>query len=295
MTNFEQAIRDNPVVLMEAAIVERLRRNPEISLHPRLANSLLIYDEKGRAELTRYYSEYLAIARQNKLPMILCTPTWRANRQRVQEAQIASDLNGDAVAFMRAFSDAYIGGLIGCKNDCYKPEEALSTEEATEFHAWQISRLQDADYLLAVTLPELGEALGIAQAMACTALPYIISFVINRNGTLLDGHSLEEAITTIDSEAVRPPLGYMINCAYPSFLHPDQLSDEITQRLIGYQANASSLDHTALDGADELAQDDLMDWTDRMQELHRSLGLTILGGCCGTGAAHLDHLAHKLV
>lgn len=34
-----------------------------------------------------------------------------------------------------------IAGDIGCKNDAYRPEEALSQEEAVEFHSWQVDQL----------------------------------------------------------------------------------------------------------------------------------------------------------
>ena len=59
----------------------------------------------------------------------------------------------------------------------------------------QVHQLADAgvDFLLAATLPAVDEACGIALAMQTTGLPYIISFVINRRGRILDGLSLEQA------------------------------------------------------------------------------------------------------
>ena len=38
----EKVIRDNPMVLMEAAIVEQLRRSKQVQLHDLLANAPLI-------------------------------------------------------------------------------------------------------------------------------------------------------------------------------------------------------------------------------------------------------------
>ena len=46
-------IKDNKLVLMEAAIVERLRRTKGLDLHPELVQAPLIYDETGRKELAR--------------------------------------------------------------------------------------------------------------------------------------------------------------------------------------------------------------------------------------------------
>jgi hypothetical protein len=56
----------------------------------------------------------------------------------------------------------------------------------------------------------------------------------------------------------------MINCAYPSFLNAHQQPASVLPRLIGFQANASSLDHAQLDGAATLRADALSDWGDRM-------------------------------
>ena len=66
------------------------------------------------------------------------------------------------------------------------------------------------------------------------------------------------------------------------------------KRLIRYQANASSLDHTQLDGSENLQVDEISDWGDRMLELYREYGVKILGGCCGTNAAHLRYIVENL-
>ncbi|MCF8106433.1 MAG: homocysteine S-methyltransferase family protein [Desulfohalobiaceae bacterium] len=65
-------------------------------------------------------------------------------------------------------------------------------------------------------------------------------------------------------------------------------------RFIGYQANASSLDHEDLDEAGELQGEDISDWGERMIELNRRYGLRILGGCCGTGLEHLQYLVDNI-
>jgi homocysteine S-methyltransferase len=86
----------------------------------------------------------------------------------------------------------------------------------------------------------------------------------------------------------------MINCAYPSFLNAHEQPKSILSRLIGYQANASSLDHLQLDGAGALQKDDISDWGNLMIALNRSFGIKILGGCCGTNHEHLQYIAQNL-
>jgi len=296
-------IGDGPV-LMEAAIVERLRRSSRVELHPRLVHALVPYDGPGRRAMLAMFKEYVEIARRADLPLVLCSPSWRANRERVEEMSVELDLNGDAVRMLKEFraeqgefaSRILIGGLIGCKNDCYRPDQGLSVDEARRFHAWQIDRLAAAepDFLMATTMPAIEEAMGLAAAMVACGIPAVVSFVIGRDGRVLDGTTLSDAIAAVDDAVAPRPAGYMVNCAYPSFLNADGQPRELFDRLIGFQANASSLDHAELDGAGELKSEPVLDWGERMVELHREFGLSILGGCCGTGPEHLREIVRRL-
>ena len=297
-------IKVNNCILAEASVIEKLRRSEGIYLHPRLENALLLYDDAGRKSLQDVYKAYIEVAYDADLPIIVSSPTWRANRQRTQEVTVGEGINGDGIRFLKNIRNEYdtfsskifIGGLIGCKNDCYRPEEGLQTDEAYSFHSWQIEKLaeENIDYLLAATIPALPEAIGIARAMGKTKIPYFISFVINRNGNILDGCSLQSAFDKIDAESPEPPLGYMINCAYPSFLNAAAQPGSVLERLMGFQGNASSLDHDQLDGANTLQSDSLEDWGNRMVVLNKNYGIKILGGCCGTDVKHLRYIAAKL-
>ncbi|KYK22166.1 hypothetical protein AYK25_07430 [Thermoplasmatales archaeon SM1-50] len=213
-------------------------------------------------------------------------------------------MNEDTVDFLKQLRCTWsswkeniaIGGMIGCKNDCYTPSEGLSLQDAYDFHSWQLNKLADGgvDFLIAESLPAVPEATGIAQAMSKTAKPYIISFVINRDGKILDGNTLESAFHEIDSACDPAPTGYMINCSYPSFLNVDKQPGSIFSRLIGFIANASSLDQSELDRATTLKADDISDWGNRMIELNKKYGVKILGGCCGTNREHLKYIVQNL-
>ena len=143
------------------------------------------------------------------------------------------------------------------------------------------------DFIIAETLPAIEEAIGIAQAAAEWQIPYFISFVIGRDGLILDGTKIIEAIQLIDQLTENPPLGYMVNCAYPTFLQAEKQPAALFNRLDGYLANASSLDHCDLDGAEGLFLDDINDWAKHMNALYYTYGVKVLGGCCGTNASHL--------
>ena len=299
----EHLLERNNLILMEAAIVEQLRRSGDVELHPQLVIAPLIYEEPGRTALRAIYQGYIDIAREAEMPLLVCTPTWRADYPRVLASGVSKSINVDAAQFMaqlralpkNAAVNIQIGGMIGCSNDSYRPEEGLSASDAEQFHSWQIEQLVQGgvDFLIAETLPCVEEATGIAKAMERTGVPYIISFVISRDGRVLDGTNLNAAIELVDAQTDRQPLGFMVNCAYPSFLQAAKQPERLFNRLIGYQANASSLDHAELDDAEALRTEDISDWGDEMLDLNRSYGIQILGGCCGTSGEHLRYIARR--
>ena len=296
----QQLLSDNSLILMEAAIVEPLRRSSEVELHPLLVNAPLIYKEAGRQVLAKLYQNYINIALEAKTPFLMCTPTWRANQERVSETGINPAVNIDAARFLQDIRESQkqgrenikIGGLIGCKNDCYLPQESLSAAQAEQFHTWQIEQLKQGgvDFIIAETLPSINEAVGIAKALENSGLPYFMSFVISRDGRVLDGTELFTAINKIDANTDRQPLGFMVNCAYPSFLQAAAQPQELFKRLVGYLANASSRDHCELDGSESLLMESVSDWGEMMLELNRVYGVKVLGGCCGTNEQHLKYL-----
>lgn len=118
-------------------------------------------------------------------------------------------------------------------------------------------------------------------------MEHLISFVINRHGAVLDGTPLAQAIAQIDRATASTPTGYMVNCVHPTFLQPGLQPPALFGRLVGIQANSSSLDHDQLEGSAVLLQDDMQEWGELMRELNRTYGVRILGGCCGTDDAYL--------
>jgi S-methylmethionine-dependent homocysteine/selenocysteine methylase len=298
--NLSSTITESPLILTECAISERLRRAGDIELHPTLFNTPLIYHVPGREKLSAIYKQYIDIAVQAALPILLCAPTWRIDKVRIAEAGFNKSLLHDAVGFMRSLQERYqtpgskifIGGLIGPKNDCYKPEQALSREAAYDFHQWQIEQLALAgvDCIVAQTIPAVSEGLGMARALSTSGIPAIISFVINRKARVLDNTPLPDATAAIDDDLAAAPLGYMVNCVYPTFICAESQPRELFKRLIGIQANSSSLDHSQLDGAAVLHQDDLQHWGENMLRLNERFGIKILGGCCGTDDTYLQYL-----
>ena len=307
---FEEAINSYPHIITEGSIIERLKREFNYPLDNNLSNTLMIYNKEGKDLLEKIYREYLNIALASNLPIMMLTPTWRANKDRTRNAKIdLSTINKDAFLFVDnirksygSFSEKiYIGGLTGCKGDAYKPEEALNENDAYVFHKDQMQVLADAgaDFLLASTLPALTEATGIAKAMSETNKDYVISFVIRDSGKLLDGTPLPDAINTIDDSVSKPPLFYLTNCIHPDVLHRSVINikdaDNILgKRLLGIQANASAKSPEELDKLEELDADSPAEWAQGMVDLNKKYNLKILGGCCGTDARFISSIVDLL-
>ena len=103
-----EAFQTEPLILTEGALVERLRRDPTVALDPDVLHAGFIYDERGREALRRLYRHYLDIGARFDLPMIVGTPTWRANPIRLQRAGLTyKDANGDGVRFVASIRDEY--------------------------------------------------------------------------------------------------------------------------------------------------------------------------------------------
>jgi len=298
-SSIEQTFTRNQRILVEFAVAEQLRRLPGIELHPTLFNTPLVYGSvEEQAALASVYLKYLETANRAGLPILLTAPTWRLDARRVAEAEgIPALINTDAVDFVsnlvaesNTSGRTHVGALVGPKEDCYRPDLAPSAEEAAEFHAPQIEELAATDtvFLLAQTLPSVAEALGIARAMAESSKPYLISFCTGPDGNVLDGTPLPEAMARIDeaSSSARPPLGYFVNCTYPSFL-TDRYPAGSLKRLIGIQANGSAKDVCALEAADATEAEPVDIWAKEMVRLHATQGVLALGGCCGTSAEHM--------
>ena len=305
MMEFLTCYQQSPVLLMEGAIGERLKREFNIALDPTLAMAGLVCQPEARQALHRIYEEYVAIAERYELPFLATTPTRRANKERVGRSPYDETLFAENVRFLKEIREKaavrmYVGGLMGCKGDAYKATGALSVAESWAFHSWEAGHFKaaGADFLFAGIMPTLPEAIGMAMAMEETGLPYIVSFMIRRNGRLLDGTSIHDAIREIDAATTRKPVCYMANCVHPTVLlegvsceHND--TPLVKTRFRGIQANTSPLPPEELDNSPELLSSDANELAEGMLRLSEKLDLKIVGGCCGTDGTHMEQIAKR--
>lgn len=296
-----------PIVMLDGAMTERLKRDFHLPFDPQIAMAGSIYSIPGRRALDTLWSEHIRIAADSGFPLLMLPPTRRVNRERLAASRYSEDIFPEFFRFMkeiRARSGAeniFTGGLMGCRGDAYKADAVLSAADARIYHSWAAERLAKAgaDFLYAGIMPAVEEAVGMAQCMGDTGIPYIISFMLRKNGRLIDGTTIHDAIARIDAEVHPAPMCYVTNCVHPTVLH-EALSqsfnqtDLVRERFLGIQCNTSPLSPEELDGAKELHTSPPDQLADEVMRLYRDFHLRLFGGCCGTNFSHLSAIANRL-
>jgi S-methylmethionine-dependent homocysteine/selenocysteine methylase len=271
---------------------------------PQFASFPLVDSDEGRAALMRYYRPFLELARDRDVPLVLATPTWRANpdwgRLLGYEGDELDAVNRRAVALVESARDdvldaadrgnVLIEASIGPRSDAYQPTLVMDADEAENYHAVQLRTLADTGctQATALTLTYVAEAVGITHAATAAGLPVHIGFTVETDGRLASGDSIEEAIVRVDAATDGAVVSFMINCAHPTHFDHALPEGESRTRIGGLRANASTLSHAELDESEELDSGDPDDLAERYVALHRDLpGLEVVGGCCGTDIRHV--------
>ncbi len=236
---------------------------------PHFAAFPLLDSESGRAHLSRYLAQYLDLAVRLSTPILVDTPTWRANLdwgvQLGYDPESLASLNRRAVRFVADLAASRgglivaINGVIGPRGDGYVPDSPMTAAEATRYHALQAGAFSEAgaDMVTAVTMTYAAEAIGAARAAAAVGLPHVVSFTVETDGRLPTGQPLGEAIAEVDAATDGSAAYFMVNCAHPT--HFENALDPgaaWTARIGGVRANASARTHAELDEAPDLDRGD---------------------------------------
>ena len=274
---------------------------------PEFASFVLVDDARGRAALEGYFRRHADIAMQHGCGVILEAPTWRASRdwgsrigypaaelRRVNEsaASLLSQVRGEYRDAAR--SPVVVSGCIGPRADAYRPAERMGEGEAEDYHSEQIAILSatEVDLVHAMTITYAAEAIGIARAAAGAGIPAAISFTTETDGRLPDGTSLADAVAAVEAATGGAPVYYGVNCAHPSHFASALPSDPIGARLRSVRANASRMSHAELDESPALDAGDPLELVGDYLRLHaQHPSISILGGCCGTDARHMQAIA----
>jgi hypothetical protein len=136
--SFPDTVTRVSFVLAEGSLRERLHRNPMITLDPQVDHDGFVCDSTGGAVLERLDREHLEIGRVADVPFVVCTPTHRANPERLRKAGVGEQTDS---------------------------RDAMDSEEAASFHEQQACMLSDVgvDPLTAAT----DEATGYSSGRTC--------------------------------------------------------------------------------------------------------------------------------
>ena len=253
--------------------------------------------------MTGYYDEYAAIARRAGAGLMLESATWRANPDwgawRGYSPRDLDRMNRAAITMLgelreryrAALADVVISGMIGPRGDGYQPGEEWSRTRRpiTTRPRSRRSPRPVPTSSPAYTLTGIGEAIGIALPPAPPACrwpspsprkPTAGSPAVSRWPRRSRGSTLRPRRRTSRSTAPT-------RSTWPR-PWPSRAPGTSGSRL---RYNASTRSHAELDEADDLDEGDIGLLADgHRRQLPALAGLTILGGCCGTDARHVDAL-----
>ena len=209
-----------------------------------------------------------------------CPEDWEAlARRAVQLAREVADRHGGRVA-----------GSLAPLEDCYRPDLSPNVDVARAEHGELAHVLADAgcDLLLCETFPHVGEGLVALEASLTTGLEVWVSFTPGPQADLLTPSEL--------AEGARAALGAGAACALVNCV-PALRALPYVQALgamgvspFGVYANAGA-------SADAIGWSAGAGGSERHAGLAgawRGRGASVLGGCCGTGPAHVRALAASL-
>jgi S-methylmethionine-dependent homocysteine/selenocysteine methylase len=192
-----------------------------------------------------------------------------------------------------------IAGVMSPLEHCFRPDLSPRPEQAAPEHEEIAALLADAgvDLLLLESMNTFAEAVVAARAAQITGLPVWASFVVGADGELLSGESLAKAVAEMQSLGVEAVL---VNCA-----PPEDVSRALraiaprAARPFGAYAHLGRFDPPSWKFEFFPRFSETEAWSpDRYVAAARSWrasGARILGGCCGTGPAHIRALKAALL
>lgn len=213
--------------------------------------------------------------------------------EMIERWRLARDLDASLVP-------AILAAEMGPRGDGYAVSEdgQPSIEEARNYHSVQIASIAqtDAHLVVALTMTNLNETIGLVRAAQDYQLPVVVSPTVETDGRLPDGLSLGSFIEAVDAATDGYPSFYMVNCAHPTHLSETlekamSRGEAWLKRLRGFRANASCKSHEELDNSTELDRGEPFELADKVAHLAIRYGFNVLGGCCGTDSEHIRLIA----
>ncbi len=235
------------------------------------------------------------------------TNTFGANkyalgRHRLEEEAAKINSAGARIARKAGGEEKYVLGDIGPSGDFLEPLGSLKPEELKEAFARQAKALLDGgvDGFIIETMTALDDVTIAIEAVKSVSggVPVLASMSFDKAGDgfkTMMGVEVETAVAKIVSSGV-DAVGF--NCGTLSL-------DEYVELAERFVSSVKTLEQGTIifaepnAGKPELVGDQAVykvspeDFAAAVEKIH-SAGVNIIGGCCGTGPAHIKALAKKL-
>ena len=268
----------------------------------------LMNDAGAVGDMRDMYRRYLDVVAEHGFAALIAGFDYRASpdwgKKLGYSAEGLRDLQHKCIDFLREIaapyadqiSDIAIAGCIGPRGDAYELNEAITEQDAEEYHSTQIATLKECgvDLLWAATINNVPEAVGISRAAAEAEIPVNMSFTLDSTHRLKSGPSLKEAIEATDAQAgASKPDSYGINCSHPMEFEPALEAGSWTDRIRLLRPNAAAMDKVSLCRLGHIEEGNPEELGQEMGGLAtRYPNIDIWGGCCGSWDKHLDRIAH---
>jgi S-methylmethionine-dependent homocysteine/selenocysteine methylase len=228
---------------------------------------------------------------------ILTACTFRTNRYTLARrglAHEAGSLTREMVAMARRSAElghkaVLVAGSIAPLQDCYYPERTPDDSTLAREHAAHAESLAiaGADLLLVETMPTLREASCAARAAAATGLPVIVSLLVGAGRRMQDGTALPDALGILAQHRVAL---LSVNCGPPSWCSEAMQDLRESGCRFGAYANSSTPDGSFGHMPQPIG---VQDYAQAVGGWLRA-GASLVGGCCGTGPAHIQALRRQI-
>lgn len=225
--------------------------------------------------------------------VIIKTNTLGANRLKLENTGFSvDDIVSAGINCVRkvAKDDTMIALDIGPLGKLLKPYGDLAFDDAYELFAEMIKAGKDADCILIETMSDTYEAkAAILAAKENSALPVMITFTFDEDGKLLSGGSIQAAICLSESLGV-DVVG--VNCGLGPIEMDKFLPEFVRCASIPVCVNPNAGLPTSVNGKTlySIGPDVFSDYAEKFA----NMGVSVLGGCCGTTPEHIQMVASKV-
>jgi homocysteine S-methyltransferase len=230
---------------------------------------------------------------------IVTTNTFRTHARSLAKAEMGSCAPALTTLATRLAREAaaaaprpcWVAGSMSPLEDCFSPDLTPDPDVLATEHALMAGQLAaaGADILLVETMPTVVEARAATAAALATGLPVLTGFACDGRGRLVSGESVAAAARAV---AALGPDALMINCTPTAALSASLMALRAATTLpLGAYGNVGHADTTSGWAAGKAIGPE--DYAHHARHWI-SLGVSVVGSCCGTTPEHTRALATAL-